>query len=371
MGSETATSEKAGMQDAADRVESILYGKDDDGAGGKLPKSDAVEKDDKTPKLVVSEELDTDLPDEDDADLDEDKDPDEKEEKDELEAIADGEELSMAEYLGIDEDRLLVAEDGSLAFNAIIDGETITVPLKDLAASYQIQGHVNNKSIALEVERTEFNEQKTAITQELQNRSQGLVKLTEMVENELVGEYNRINWDALRLKNPSEWTAKRQEFAERAQKLKQTKVLVAQESERLAREQIEEFQSSVAKNVAAEKVKIIAANPTWADAKVLDTAQGKLRTFLNSTYGYTDQDFATVNDSRLIALIQDAQKYREGKQGAEVKKVKKIPKFRKPGARRAASSDLAVVRKRKGLRAAVKKGGGKTQDVANLLLDRM
>jgi hypothetical protein len=369
MGSETATSEKAGMQDAADRVESILFGKDDDGAGGKLPKSDAVEKDDKKPKLEVVDELDTDLPDEDDADLDEDKDPDE--EKDELEAIADGEELSMAEYLGIDEDRLLVADDGSLAFNAIIDGETITVPLKDLAASYQIQGHVNNKSIALEAERTEFNEQKNSVTQELQSRSQGLVKLTEMVENELVGEYNRIDWDALRVKNPNEWTAKRQEFAERAQKLKRTKSLVAEENERMAKEQIEEFQTKMATNIAAEKVKIIAANPTWADAKVLEAAQGKLRTFLNNTYGYTDKDFATVNDSRLISLIQDAQKYREGKQGVTDKKVKKIPKFRKPGARRAASSDLAKVRRSKGLRAAVKKSGGKTQDVANLLLDRM
>lgn len=367
MPSETATSND-GMQDAANRVESILFGKDEGETGENKPVEKAVEKDEKKPEEVSA------LPDEDDANLEEEGDPDEKDEKDEkdeLDEIAKDEELSMAAYLGIDEDRLLVAEDGSIAFNAIIDGETKVVPLKELASSYQLQGHVNNKSIALEEERKEFSEQRDAVTNELQLRADSLTELTKLVEDELIGEYNNVDWDKLRRSNPSEWSAKRQEFSERAGKLKRTKALVLEENDKATKQKYEEFKSHLAKNMAIENAKVIAANPTWADNKVLEKAQGELRSFLNNTYGYNDKDFASVSDSRLIALIQDAKKYREGKQGVANKKVVKLPKFRKPGQRRAASSDLATVRKAKGLRAAVKKSGGKTQDVANLLLDRM
>ena len=366
MANETATSEKSGMQDAANRVEAILFG--DDKAGNEDPKAKAAAKDELEAKALPKAD-DVIVDEEEDPELDEDKDEDK--DKDKLDEIAADEELSMAEYLGIEEDRLSIAEDGSVGFEAIIDGEKKVVPLKELASSFQMQGHVNNKSMALETERTEFNEQKEAITQELQNRILGLEKLTEVLESELVSEYQGINWDTLRAKNPAEWTAKRQEFSERAQKLKQNKALVSKESEGIKAKQLEEFQETRNKYIAAESTKMLAANPTWSDPTVLKAAQEGMRTFLNKTYGYVDEDFASVSDSRLIAVIQDAQKYRNGKLALADKKVKKLPKFRKPGANRASSADVGKVRKTKALRAAVKKGGGRTQDVANLLLDRM
>ena len=362
--SETATSEKQEMQDISDRVEAALFGSDEP----KKDSDDDVASDD---VIIDSDDVsDEDLVDEDELPDDDDTDSDEDDEGSDLDDIAAEDELSLADYLGIPEENLLVSDEGAVAFKAIIDGEAVEVPLTELAKSFQMQGHVNNKSIALETERREFHEKRDAALGEIQTRLQGATKLMDLAETELVSEYNRIDWDNLRVRKPEEWSAKRQEFAERAQKIKQTKELIGEESTRITEEQAKEIFEAQQKILKEETDKIITANPTWADEAVFKEAQVKMKDFLSSTYGYTDEDFATVMDSRLIALIQDAQKYREGTKTVKKKITKKVPKFRKPGANRKDSASLAKARKTKALKAKAKKTGH-ISDIANVLESRM
>ena len=350
---ETATAPAA--QDVNSRIEAALYGGDE-------PTDD---NDD-----VVSDDVDNlnddQLPEDDDTDSDE------EEGSDELADDADGgdEELSLAGYLGIPEENLTTNEEGIVSFKAIIDGKEQAVPLNELTKSYQLQGHVNNKSIALENERKEFGTQKEEAIGEIEQRLMGVERLTEVLEGELLADYNAVNWEQLRRVKPDEWSALRQEFAEKANKIKQAKALTGEESERVKQERAKQFFTVRNEMIKTELGKIIASNPTWADDAVRKTDQDKMKSFLSTTYGYTDDDFATVTDSRLIALIQDAQKLHEGKQSVVKKINKKVPKFRKPGANRQTSQNLAKARDVKARKASVKKTGS-IRDVANLLVDRM
>ena len=347
MGSETATAPAA--QDITSRIEQALY-----------PQEPAAIDETKVSKGGE------DLPEDNDLESEEDEGS-----TDELETIADDEELSLAAYLGVDDDRITISEDGQYLFNAIIDGETKQVPLKELTASFQLMGHVNNKSMALENERKEFAQVQAQVAAELTKRVEGATQLAMLAEKELVNEYESIDWQALRHQDPANWTALRQEYAERAQKIQQVKELVGQESQRLQQETAERFRMDAEKYFATQMKAMIEDNPTWADEKVRQEKVGEMKTFLKN-YGFTDEDAMGINDHRLVRLIKDAQAFKAGLKAAEEKRVdgKKLPKFQKPGSSKLQSASLAKARQVKAQKGQLKKTGN-VNDLAAALVDRM
>jgi hypothetical protein len=352
MDDNSATAQSA--QDVTSRIEQALYPET-------AQKAEPVVADDEE----VVEDADE-LPDTDDSKSEEDE-GSEDEPGDEF----TDEELSLAAYLGVDEDRLIVGEDGQVMLNAIIDGETKAVPLKELAASYQLQGHVNNKSMALENERKEFEATRTNVVQGLQQRVEGVTKLASAIEDELIGDYKRIDWDALRASDPSEWSALRQEYAERARKIEEVKNLAIEESKRIQTEIQQKQMEAMQNHIAEQRAKMIEKNPEWADVNKRKEALVQIKSFLSSTYGYSESDAENISDARLVELVKDAMAYRQGKKAVETKKVKVVPKFQKPGASRIKSAQLAKARDIKAKKAAVRKSGGSIDSVANALLDRM
>jgi hypothetical protein len=348
MGNDIAATSNSEMQGVVDSIEEKLF-----------PKSQESEQEEGEEVL----EDDENLPEGDDAD------PDEGEDSD-LEKIADGEDLSLADYLGIEEDRITQAEDGSYVFNAIIDGETKQVPLKELVANFQLQGHVNNKSIALENERKELQEVKNRVAQELTQRIDGAAKLSELAEQELIAEYKSIDWNTLRYQDPANWTALRQEYAERAQKIQQVQNLVGEERNRIVQEQQQQFAEQAQKHLQEQHALLIKDNPTWADPAVKAKEAGEIRSFLTQ-YGFTEQDAQGISDHRLIRLIKDAQAFKKGTKAAVEKRVdKKLPKFIKPGSGRENSQSLVKARAAKALKVKVKETGH-IDDVAKLIENRM
>tara|TARA_R110000744_G_C19370310_1_gene562418 strand:+ start:4866 stop:5915 length:1050 start_codon:yes stop_codon:yes gene_type:complete len=284
--------------------------------------------------------------------------------------IADEEELTLASYLGIDEERLIVGEDGSVSFNALVDGESKEVPLSELAKSFQLQGHVNNKSIALENERKEFEEQRKTVAHTLSSKLEEVTNMTKMVEDQLLGDFNKIDWDRLRAENPSEWSALRQEFAEKAQGIQQMQSRLSAGQSELQQKQQAEMESNQKAYMQDQLQKMITANPAWSDQSVMVAETNAMKSFLTESYGFTENDMQYVTDHRLIGLIKDAQSYRTGKKNAETKIQKNVPKFQKPGAPKGNTQSLAKARDVKSRKLAVKKNGN-VQNVANLLLDRM
>ena len=225
--------------------------------------------------------------------------------------------------------------------------------------------------MAIEADRRQFEEVKSKVAMELHQRIQGVTKLGELAEQELVSEYQSIDWDRLRIDDPANWTALRQEYAERAQKIKQVQELSKQEAERLQQEAAEQYQAKAQEYFQGELAAMIKDNPEWADESVRQAKVGELRSFL-TRYGFTEKDALGVNDHRLIRLIKDAKAYHSGLKAAETKKVdKKLPKFQKPGSSKVVSANLAKARQAKAIKAKIKKSNGNVRDVAAAIVDRM
>lgn len=345
----TATDNSA--QDISSRVEKALFGGDNT--------TELTESHDD----VVSDDEEI-LPEDDDT---------ESEVDDGSGDLEDGlteEDLTLAGYLGIDEERLIVGEDGSVSFNALIDGESKAVPLSELAKSYQLQGHVNNKSIALQNERKEFEEQRDTVAQVLQGKLEQVSNMTKLVEDQLLGDFNRIDWDRLRVENPSEWSALRQEYAEKAQKIQRMQSQISTGQSELQQKTQQEMQIKQQEHMQDQLQKLIADNPAWLDVEVMKTETSAMKSFLTETYGFTEDDLQYVTDHRLVNVIKDALAFRKGKKSAEIKITKTVPKFQKPGAPKGNAQSLEKARGVKARKLAVKKNGN-VQNVANLLLDRM
>jgi len=309
-------------------------------------------------------ENEDDLPEDDDPDSDYDDDGEDLDEDDE------DDDYTLASLLGIDDSRIVETEDG-LFFNAIIDGETKQVPIEELVADYQIRGHVNNKSVALETERQEFEKVRAEVASELKSRAEGLQALGKLMEEQLIGEYNAIDWERLRAEDPAQWAALRQEYSERAQKVKQAQELAGEETNRLMEEQQNDYNEKFNNHMNLEIEKMVAANPTWADEAKFQEEFGAIKSFLKDTYGYQDEEIR-ISDHRLVKVFQDAMAFRKGKEAAQSKRVKrKVPKFQKPGVNRGNAKSLAKARRVKAQRSKVKAGGGKINDVASLIEERM
>lgn len=334
-------------QDVESRIQAAMFGPGEETAeeeavvddGETLPEADDVEPDDSNePKEPTGEEPEGDV--------------------------------TLASALGLDDDKLEYDDNGNVVFNAIIDGETHKVPMSDLVKSYQLQGHVNNKSIALENDRKEFHTTRDQAYQELATRLEGLNRLTQVAEGALLDEYNSIDWDALRAQNPGEWAALQQQYSQRAAQIEQIKSLAGQEGDRAKYEQQKKMQEQQAAFVAAEVQKMIQDNPTWSDQTVMAKDLGEIGAFLRNQYGFSDQEVANNLDARLMRLIKDAQSYHSGKKAVAEKKIPdNVPKFMKPGAGDRPS--LQKARQVKAQKEAVRKSGGSTDSIAALLLDRM
>lgn len=347
----TATSEEA--QDIPSRIEEALYGGSDE--------TELEESHDD----VVSDD-DENLPEDDDTDS-EDDDSSELVDEEETEEESD---LSLAGYLGLDDEKIAVKDDGSVVFNAVIDGESKEVPLTELAKSYQLQGHVNNKSIALQNERKEFENQRNVIANDFQQKLNNVNEMTKALEEQLLGDFERIDWDRLRVENPAEWTALRQEYSDKAQSLQKIQDRAKGESDKVLSEKQQALQQGQAKYMQDQLNKMVEANPTWSDKEVLVSETNKLKSFLSDSYGFSDEDIALVTDHRLIGLIQDAKSFRDGKKSVETKIVKKVPKFQKPGAVKTNAKTLAKARSVKANKQALKRDGS-LANAAKSIIDRM
>lgn len=357
MGNETATVDTApaeqSMQDITATLEAKLF----------PVEATSDEPTDTDDGEVLEGELET-LPEDDDSDSD-----DEEGLEEDLED--DGEGGTLSEFLGIDEDRIVIDENGETFFNAIVDGETKQVPIKELVSSFQLQSHTNNKSIALENERKEFEDTRVKAATELHQRLEGVTALAGVLENQLVEEYNTIDWDALRASDPAEWTALRQEYADKARKITQVKDLTIEENKRLRDESNQQMSQQQQAFIQEQQQLMLAENPEWSDPAVLNAARVDMTNFMTTKYGFEEDSLDSITDYRVLKVLRDAKAYNEGLVAATAKKEKRVPKFRKPGASKAQTAATSKARNVKAKRSAVKNSGGHVNDVANLLVDRM
>lgn len=232
--------------------------------------------------------------------------------------------------LGLEEGQLSYDEDGNpMGVNVKVNGESSTVKMNELVAGYQNNKAFTQKSQALAEERKTFDAQVQTVAQELKTKLDNVEVMSSYLSEQLVSEFNGIDWDKLRVENPAEYAAARQDYATRASELQEAQQAIIAEKAQMSEAEKAKFMQSQGQHLEEQRAKMLENNPTWNNPEAFNKDMAGLKTFLGNQYGFTDQDFASVTDARLIELVKDAKSFREGVKFAQKKVRKPVPKFQK------------------------------------------
>lgn len=295
-----------------------------------------------------------------------------KPESEDDDTAGEDDDQTLAAALGLPEDALEYDEEGNVVFNAVIDGEATKVKMQDLVKSYQLEGHVNKKSMQLESDRREFETTRDQAYDHLTQKITVANNLIGAVEQQLMGELQGIDWDTLRATDPAEWAATRQYYTERVQWLEQMKAQTGSVQKGLTEEQQKAQQDKYNAFMQGEVQKMIQDNPAWKDQAVMAKEVGEVGKFLVDKYGFTPDEIANHMDARMMRMVRDAMQFANGKDTLKTKKVPdNVPKFRTPGQQNANRRDTTKARQVKAQKEAIRKSGGSVDAIAASLVDRM
>ena len=277
------------------------------------------------------------------------------------------EQETIAQIFGLEEDQVKITKDG-IYFKATVDDKAVELSLNDLIASYQATEFSSRRAQELVDERTAFEQKASELFENVNTKLQEMDTVSQLMEKELIADYNSVDWPQLMHSDPRKYNKLREQYSAKARRVKELKDHLSTEAEQQQQRQNEIQQEQMGRYLKAERDKMLAANPTWNDNKVRDKEIGQLRGFLTDTYGFTEEEMATITDNRMVRLIQDA--YKATAPGSTIKGKENKPRFQKNSseAKIAAAANARAAKARK---QALRKSGGTNKALAQVLLDRM
>lgn len=211
-----------------------------------------------------------------------------------------------------------------------VDGKESDIPLKDILKSYQLEQHVQQKSISLSEKQRAWEAEQTSIKAALKQSLDDAQTLGTLAHQQLLSEFQGIDWNKLRIENPTEWAVRNTEFNQRANAIQNHLAQVKQKQDQLSAEQ----QKTQGETLARERDKMYDARPEWRDEKVFKSAREEMSTYARHL-GFTDAELGGIYDHRYMQVLHDAARYAalQAKAPEVAKRVRTAPKTASPGAR--------------------------------------
>lgn len=218
----------------------------------------------------------------------------------------------------------------SLPVTVKIDGVEKAVPLAEVIKSYQLEGHVNNKSIevsnqkqALEQERTQWRQ----ATQQALSQHQAMGNLALQMLNH---DFAKVDWNTLRASNPAEFAALQAEFQQRQGQIQQFLGQVQQQQSAAQAEQ----QQLMQQNLATERERLHAAIPEWRDPAAFEKDRQQISQYARNL-GFQDAELNQIFDHRYMRILHDAARYQalQAKAPEVLRQVRQAPPAAAPGSR--------------------------------------
>lgn len=239
-------------------------------------------------------------------------------------------DVTWASALGVDDSNLELDEEGDLVgIRVKVNGEESVVGVKDLIAGYQTNKYITQKSQVLSHEKKEFDTVRERAASMYVEKLQVADKLVETLKTSLVSDYNRVDWDRLRVDNPAEWSALQTEYQTRLQQIEQVTSAVEQERtenmklhDQMGYQRFQEY-------VMDQYNRVLAENPEWRNKERMQKDMQELGRGAIELYGITPDEFNALVDARHVRILKDALAYRQGKKALETKH--EAPRFQKGG----------------------------------------
>src|SRR6185437_5120110 len=218
----------------------------------------------------------------------------------------------------------------SLPVTVKIDGEARQVPLADVIKSYQLEGHVNNKSIELSNAQKQFETEREAAVQLYRQQLGQAQTLGQLAQAQLMGEFNQVNWTQLRQTDPVQWTALQLEFQNRSAAINQHLKEVA-DAQQAQAQQLQQQQAAL---LPKERDKMLERVPEWRDPAKFDADRKSMSAYAKQL-GFSDAELASVFDHRYMTVLHDAAQFRalQAANPETLQRVRAAPQMARPGTR--------------------------------------
>lgn len=142
------------------------------------------------------------------------------------EAAVDAYEIEpavLAQFLGVEEDDLILSEYGGMAVKTKVDGKVSEVGIKELKDSYQLAKASQARMQTLAEEKKQFDTQKTEAMQTITGQQEYMTAALQAIENAYAQEFQQTDWQRLQSDDPDGYATRRQSFDQRMLQVQQFK----------------------------------------------------------------------------------------------------------------------------------------------------
>lgn len=267
----------------------------------------------------------------------------------------------LSKFLGIDESQIDLDDDGTVKLKTKIDGVEGAAKLSELIKSYQLEGHVNKKSMEVAEREKALQQYMQQAESQAQARLTHVESLANVAAQELLKDFNSINWNVLEVNDPGQAALLRQKFQERQQQIRG----VIQEVEQNKRVQSQRQEEQRQNMLSEQYQKLPELIPEWKDEGIAKKERDEIKQW-GVKAGFTPQELEQVNVASHVMVLRKAMLYDKLQQSKPTieNKVRTAPKLVKPG--QGAIDGKAQMAK--SLRQNIIKTGGKGDSIAEFLL---
>jgi len=201
------------------------------------------------------------------------------------------------------------------------NGEDHEVTFEELKSGYQMGSDYRQKTAKMAEERKVVEAQRQRYETQLDHAIPAL-------QNQLQGKFANVDWVSLAQEDPAEYTVLRAEFDQHNNQIQ----MAMAEKQLLESQRVEDHKAQLQERIQRENRKLVDRYPVFGDAEKGKEVRTDLKKFLKSE-GYTDDDLATLADSRAVSLAYKAMRFDQAQAGAKKAKVasKDAPKVQKAG----------------------------------------
>jgi L-amino acid N-acyltransferase YncA len=242
-----------------------------------------------------------------------------------------------------------------------VDGIEGAAKLQDLLKSYQLQEHVDKKSREAAEREKALQAKAQEAEQKFAQRIEYAERLTNVAANQLMQEFQSIDWKALEQQDPGTAALWKQKFQERHAQLQGVHHSIQQEKAQAQ----QKTQAETLEALQREAERLPMLIPEWKDQAVAQKERAEIRDWAIKA-GYEPSEVDSISKAHHVAVLRKAMladRLQSHKADVE-NKVRKAPVLVKPGAQQINSQAQTL----QNLKTAVKKSGGKGGSVAAYLL---
>jgi len=230
----------------------------------------------------------------------------------------------LASAIGIEASDIL-----EMQIEANIDGERMSLPLKELLNGYQREASYTRKTQRLADERRSFEQKADAGYKAIQSDLIIASEAAKRAEEELQAAITGEDMKALLNLDPQEWARQQIALERKANEVKGFRQNVMENMRALDRARMAEWEGQKKVKFEREKEVLLEKLPEWRDQEKAHSEWLKIRTALESSYGFTRDELSSIEDHRLFLLARDAALYREAKREAKAVRTKKLAQLPK------------------------------------------